>query len=98
MTTFAAKALAPDLRATAKPIDFPCGQPTAVDQAITLLAALGRLGYGFTLVQSAPTNPFSGLRLLSHADYSQAFTSKQLPSLARLYISRFEQYYVGLLF
>jgi hypothetical protein len=35
---------------------------------------------------------------LSGADYSRAFGSDQLPVLARLYLSGFDQYYVGLLF
>ncbi len=68
-----------------------------VDQNLALLAALGRLVHGFTWLL-ATINLFTALRLLSGADYSRAFGPDQLPVLARLYLSGFDQYYVGLLF
>jgi hypothetical protein len=68
-----------------------------VDQNLALLAAFGRLVHGFTWLLVA-VNLFTALRLLSDADYSRAFGPDQLPALARLYLSGFDQYYVGLLF
>src|SRR5574337_62724 len=68
-----------------------------VDQNLALLAAFGRLVHGFTWLL-VTINLFTGLRLLSDADYSRAFGPDQLPVLARLYLSGFDQYYVGLLF
>ncbi len=68
-----------------------------VDQNLALLAAFGRLVHGFTYLL-VTINLFTALRLLSGADYSRAFGPDQLPALARLYLSGFDQYYVGLLF
>ena len=68
-----------------------------VDQNLALLAAFGRLVHGLTWLLVA-INLFTALRLLSGADYSRAFGPDQLPVLARLYLSGFDQYYVGLLF
>jgi hypothetical protein len=68
-----------------------------VDQNLALLAAFGRLVHGFTYLLVA-INLFTALRLLSGTDYSRAFGPDQLPVLARLYLSGFDQYYVGLLF
>ena len=68
-----------------------------VDQTLALLAALGRFVYALTWI-ILTLNLFTALRLLSHADYAQAFLTEHLPSLARLYLSGFDQYYVGLLF
>ncbi|HEX9223362.1 MAG TPA: DUF4386 domain-containing protein [Candidatus Acidoferrales bacterium] len=68
-----------------------------VDQNLALLAAFGRLVYGFMYLL-VTLNLFTALRLLSGADYSRAFGPNQLPVLARLYLSGFDQYYVGLLF
>jgi hypothetical protein len=68
-----------------------------VDQTLALLAALGRLVHAFTYLLVA-INLLTALRLLSGADYSRAFGPDQLPVLARLYLSGFDQYYVGLLF
>ena len=42
-------------------------------------------------------NLFTALRLLSHPEYA-GIPSDQLPVLARLFLSGFDQYYVGLLF
>jgi uncharacterized protein DUF4386 len=68
-----------------------------VDENLALLAALGRLVHGFTYLL-VTINLFTALRLLNGADYSRAFGPDQLPVLARLYLSGFDQYYVGLLF
>src|SRR2546427_2006778 len=68
-----------------------------VDQNLALLAAFGRLVHGLTWLL-VTINLFTALRLLSGADYSRAFGPDQLPVLARLYLSGFDQYYVGLLF
>lgn len=68
-----------------------------VDQNLALLAAFGRLVHGFTYLL-VTINLFTALRLLSGADYARAFGPDQLPVLARLYLSGFDQYYVGLLF
>jgi Domain of unknown function (DUF4386) len=43
-------------------------------------------------------NLFTALRLLSGTDYLQAFGAEQLQALARLHLSGFDTYYVGLLF
>jgi len=68
-----------------------------VDQNLALLAAFGRLIHVFTYLL-VTINLLTALRLLSGADYSRAFGPDQLPVLARLYLSGFDQYYVGLLF
>lgn len=68
-----------------------------VSQNLALLAAFGRLVHGLTWLL-ATLNLFTALRLLSDADYSRAFGPDQLPALARLYLSGFDAYYVGLLF
>ena len=68
-----------------------------VDQNLALLAAFGRLVHAFTYLLVA-INLLTALRLLSGADYSRAFGPDQLSVLARLYLSGFDQYYVGLLF
>jgi uncharacterized protein DUF4386 len=68
-----------------------------VSQNLALLAAFGRLVHAFTYLL-ATINLLTALRLLSGADYSRAFGPDQLPVLARLYLSGFDQYYVGLLF
>jgi len=68
-----------------------------VSQNLALLAAFGRLVHGLTWLL-ATLNLFTALRLLSDAEYSRAFGPDQLPALARLYLSGFDAYYVGLLF
>jgi hypothetical protein len=68
-----------------------------ISQNLALLAAFGRLVYGFTWLL-VTLNLFTALRLLSDADYSRAFGPDQLPALARLYLSGYDAYYVGLLF
>jgi len=68
-----------------------------VSQNLALLAAFGRLVHGLTWLL-ATLNLFTALRLLSDADYSRALGPDQLSALARLYLSGFDAYYVGLLF
>ena len=68
-----------------------------INQNLALLAAFGRLVHGLTWLL-ATLNLFTALRLLRDADYSRAFGPDQLPALARLYLSGFDAYYVGLLF
>lgn len=68
-----------------------------VSQNLALLAALGRLVYGFTWLL-VTINLFTALRLLKDADYSRAFGPDQLSALARLHLSGYDAYYVGLLF
>ncbi len=46
----------------------------------------------------ATLNLFTALRVLSDADYSHAFGPDQSAALARLYLSGYDAYYVGLLF
>jgi hypothetical protein len=67
-----------------------------VDQNLALLAAAGRLVHGFTWLLVA-LNLFTALRLLSRPEFA-GLPPDQLPILARLYLSGFDQYYVGLLF
>jgi uncharacterized protein DUF4386 len=68
-----------------------------INQNLALLAALGRLVHGFTYLL-VTINLFTAFRLLSGAEYGRAFGPDQLPVVARLYLSGFDQYYVGLLF
>jgi hypothetical protein len=68
-----------------------------VSQNLALLAAFGRMVHGLTWLL-VTLNLFTALRLLSNADYSRAFGPDQLPALARLYLSGYDAYYVGLLF
>jgi Domain of unknown function (DUF4386) len=68
-----------------------------VSQNLALFAAFSRLVHGLTWLL-VTLNLFTALRLLSDADYSRAFGPGQLPALARLYLSGYDAYYVGLLF
>jgi hypothetical protein len=69
-----------------------------VSRGVALLAALSRLVYALTWVLMT-LNGFYVLRLLSGADYTRALDADRVYALARLFLStRFEQYYVGLLF
>src|SRR5438552_3946656 len=69
-----------------------------VNRGLALLAAFSRFVYALMWVLMT-LNLFYALRLLSGADYLRVFQADRLHSLARLYLStRFEQYYVGLLF
>lgn len=67
------------------------------DQNLALLTALGRLVHGFSWLLVA-INHLTVLRLLTGADYTRAFGSDEVPVLAQLYLSGFDQYFVGLLF
>jgi hypothetical protein len=69
-----------------------------VSRGLALLAAFWRLVWVLMwLVMTL--NLFDALRLLSGADYSQALGAERLQALAALYLgSRFDYYYVGLLF
>jgi len=64
---------------------------------LALLAAFGRLIHSLTWLL-VTLNLFTALRLLSDADYSRAFGPDQLATLARLYLSGSDAYYIGLLF
>jgi len=68
-----------------------------VSQNLALLAAFGRLVHGLTWLLLT-INLFTVLRLLRDDDYSRAFGPGQLPALARLFLSGYDAYYVGLLF
>ena len=68
-----------------------------VSQNLALLAAFGRLVYALTWLL-VTLNLFTALRLLTDANYSHAFGPDQLAALARLYLSGYDAYYVGLLF
>lgn len=68
-----------------------------VSQGLALLAVFGRLVHVFMWILMT-LNLFTALRLLGDADYSRAFGPDQLPALARLYLSGYDAYYVGLLF
>lgn len=69
-----------------------------VNQGLALLAAFLRLVW--VLMWLAMTlHLFDALRLLNGADYLRAFETERLQALARLYLgTRFDYYYVGLLF
>lgn len=68
-----------------------------VGQNLALLATFGRLIHGLSWLLLT-LNLFTALRLLTRPEYARAFSPEQLPSLARLYLSGFDHYYVGLLF
>jgi hypothetical protein len=69
-----------------------------VSHALALLAALWRMVWVLMwLVMTL--NLFDALRLLTGAGYLRAFETERLQALARLYLgTRFDYYYVGLLF
>jgi Domain of unknown function (DUF4386) len=69
-----------------------------VSRGLALLAAFWRLVW--VLMWLAMTlNLFDALRLLSHAEFLQALGAERVQALASLYLgTRFEYYYVGLLF
>ena len=68
-----------------------------VSRGLALLAAIWRLAYAATWALMA-VNFFSALRLLNGTDYPGALGPDERQALARLYLSGFDQYYVGLLF
>jgi len=69
-----------------------------VSRGLALLAAFWRLVW--VLMWLAMTlNLFDALRFLNHAEFSQALGAERVQALASLYLgTRFEYYYVGLLF
>jgi hypothetical protein len=68
-----------------------------VNRNLALLATFWRLVYAVTWVVIA-LNSFTALRLLSGAEYARVFGEEQMQALARLHLSGFDAYYVGLLF
>ena len=68
-----------------------------VSQNLALLATFGRLIHGLSWLL-VTLNLFTALRLLTDENYSTAFGPDQLSALARLYLSGYDGYYVGLLF
>lgn len=69
-----------------------------LNRGLALLAAFWRLVWVLMWL-AATLSLYDALRLLSGADYLRAFEGERLQGLARLYLgSRFDDYYVGLLF
>src|ERR1700689_448154 len=69
-----------------------------VNRGVALLAAFWRL-LCVLMWLVMTLNLFDALRLLTGADYLQAFEAERLQALASLYLgTRFDYYYVGLLF
>lgn len=68
-----------------------------LSSTLALLAAFGRLVQAFTWIV-ATVNLFTALRLLRDESYVSALGQEQVSVLARLYLSGFDAYYVGLLF
>jgi Domain of unknown function (DUF4386) len=67
-------------------------------RGLALLAAFWRLVYALLWVLMT-LYLFAALRLLNGADYARVFEAEALQALAKLYLSsRFDIYYVGLLF
>jgi hypothetical protein len=67
-----------------------------VGQTLALLATFGRMVHGLTWLLVA-INMLTALRLLTRPEYA-GLPPELPPVLARLYVSGFDQYYVGLLF
>jgi hypothetical protein len=65
-------------------------------QNLALLATFSRLMQGLVWLLVV-LNLFTALRLLSHPEYAGLLPDR-LPTLARLYLSGFDQYYVSLFF
>jgi hypothetical protein len=68
-----------------------------VGRTLALLAAFWRLVYASLWVLMS-LNLLTALRLLNGADYLRVLGTDQSQTLARLYLSGFDAYYVGLLF
>ncbi len=68
-----------------------------VDRILALIAAFWRLLYALAWAFIA-LNFFTALRLLSGADYLHVFEEDRLQALAKVFLSGFDAYYVGLLF
>jgi hypothetical protein len=69
----------------------------SVDRLLSLLATLGRLALAFVWLLIS-LNLFTALRLLTQTDFVRGLPPDQPPVLARLFLTGFDQYYVGLLF
>ncbi len=67
-----------------------------VGRNLALFAAFSRLAYGFVWLVMV-INLFTALRFLSYPEYA-GIPADQLPVFARLYLSGFDQFYVGELF
>src|SRR5437867_7008772 len=68
-----------------------------VSRTLALLAAFWRLVYASMWILMS-LNLLTALRLLNGADYLRVLGTDQSQALARLYLSGFDAYYVGLLF
>ena|SRR2546423_1946452 len=68
-----------------------------VNRGLALVGAFWRLIFALVWVLIS-LNLLTGLRLLSGTDYLRVFEAERLQALARLYLSGFDAYYVGLLF
>ena len=68
-----------------------------IDRTLALLAAFSRLIYALMWIFIV-MNFFIALRFIVRADYLQVFPADHLQALARVYLSGFDAYYVGLLF
>jgi len=68
-----------------------------VDHFLALIGAFWRLIYALSWAFIA-LNFFTALRLLSGADYLHVFEADRLQALAKIFLSGFDAYYVGLLF
>ncbi len=68
-----------------------------VHPLLALVATVGRLVLGLVWLLIA-TNLFTALRLLTQPEQARAWPPNLLPVMARLYLSGWDQYYVGLLF
>lgn len=68
-----------------------------VNPNLSFLGAVCRLLYTLTWF-FLTINQFTALRLLKGPDYERAFGADGVQSLARLYLSGFDAYYVGLVF
>lgn len=68
-----------------------------VNQTLALLATFGRLAYGFVWIL-VTSNLFTALRLLTETKTASAFAPDQVYAMARLYLTGYDEYYIGLLF
>jgi hypothetical protein len=66
-----------------------------INRGLALFATFGRFAHALVWLLIV-LNLFTALRLLSHPEYA-GLPANQLPIFARLYLSSFDQYYVGLL-
>ncbi|MCK9404605.1 MAG: DUF4386 domain-containing protein [Chitinophagaceae bacterium] len=68
-----------------------------VNRAVALLATFLRFVYALVWIFIA-LNFFTALRLIGSTDYLRVFEADRLQALAKLYLSGYDAYYVGLLF